>query len=168
VNFTLSFTLEDVVPTTAQLVGPESTFVFDLGMPFVTIHSPGPWPNGYDGNTAFFGSFTLPDELNEDFVAGRTILELLGSRMGDFRGPVVPAPAPKIAAFMRNGPTLQMSFIAEPPYQYTIEYSTSLDTPNGLGFTNVSALSQTFETIISDTITNSARFYRVRRDLCCE
>ena len=168
VNFTLSLTQEDVVPESAQLVGPQSTFEFDLGEPFITIHSPGPWPNGYDGSTAFFGSFTLPDELEDDFVAGRTTLELLGSRMGDFRGPVLPAQTPQIAAFTRNGSMVQLSFTAEPPYQYTIEYSASLGNSNRLSFTNVSALSQTFETVISDPITNSARFYRVRRDLCCQ
>ena len=79
VGFTISITLEDVVPTTAQLVGtdPQSVFTFDLGAPHVVVHSPGPWPNGYDGSTAFFGTFTLPDSLRDDFLAERTILELL-------------------------------------------------------------------------------------------
>lgn len=168
VSFTISFNLENVMPTLAQLVGPQSSFTFDLGTPFVVVHSPGPWPNGYDGSTAFFGAFTLPDNLREDFVAGRTTLQLPGSRHGDFSGPVLPASPPQIASFSRQGPGFRFSFLAEPPYRYTVEHLSSMEA-NPLIFTNVSALSQTFEAVVIDpSIGTGARFYRIRRDLCCQ
>jgi hypothetical protein len=168
VSFTISLGLEDVVPTIALLNGPQSTFTFDLGPPFNTIHSPGPWPNGYDGSTAFFGSFVMPDQLREDFLAGRTTLHLFGSRVGDFSGPVLPALAPQIGQISQQSSSLQIQFRAEAPYQYTVEYMESLGTTNTVILERVPALSQTFEAVVTDSVTaNGARFYRIRRELCC-
>lgn len=100
VGFVISFGLESVVPTSAHLGGAGADFVFDLGSPQIAIHSPGPWPNGYDGATAFYGSFTLPDTLRDDFLAGSATLQLLGSVAGDFSGAVLPVPEPSSLALL--------------------------------------------------------------------
>ena len=169
VSFTISLGQEDIVPTTAQLVGPQSLFTFDLGTPYIVVHSPGPWPNGYDGSTAFFGTFALPAGMLEDFVAERTTLRLLSSRVGDFSGPVLFAPLPQLGSISRQGSSLQIRFAAEPPYRYTIEYAETVGTTNMIGLTNVSALSQKFEAVVTGSTAGAgARFYRIRRELCCE
>jgi hypothetical protein len=168
VQFTISLTLEDLVPTTARLVGPQSTFEFDLGPPYVAVQSPGPWPNGYDGSTAFFGTFQIPEGMREDLVAGRTLLELLDPRAGDFSGPVLPAALPAIARFSHQGSKMQIRFWAEPPYHYTVERSATLGATNSFALTNVTALSQPFEAVVTDGTSASTHFYRVRRELCCQ
>ncbi len=167
-NFTISFTLEDVVPTNAVIVGPESGFAFDLGQAFIVFHSPGPWPNGYDGSTAFFGSFELPSNLREDLAAGRTTLQLTGSSKGDFSGPILAALPPQIATLNFQGINFQLQFMAQAPYQYTVEYSESLGGTYSGELTAIPALSQTFEAVVTDSSMGvQTRFYRVRRELCC-
>src|SRR2546425_11210554 len=47
-SFAVTFGLEAVIPSLARLVGTSSDFTFDLGSAHIAIHSPGPWPNGYD------------------------------------------------------------------------------------------------------------------------
>ncbi len=168
VSFTIAIRMEQVVPTTARLIAPQGTFEFDLGTPLIVVHSPGPWPAGYDGATAFFGSFQLPTELRADFVAGQVVLELLNSRLGDFRGTVARASAPTIAQSSRPGSTMKMVFQAEAPYQYTVEYFNGLADTNTVALTNVTALSQPFEATVSDPASAPARFYRLRRSLCCD
>ena len=169
VSFTISLGEENIVPTTAQLVGPQSVFTFDLGTPFIVVHSPGPWPNGYDGSTAFFGTFVVPAGMLEDFVAERTTLQLMGSRVGDFSGTVLSAPLPQLGSISRQGSSLQIRFAAEPPYQYTVEYAETVGTTTTIGFTNVSALSQKFEAVVTDSTSGTdARFYRIRRELYCQ
>src|SRR6266487_2324225 len=56
-GFTITFGLEGVIPTTARLVGTSGDLIFDLGPSHIAVHSPGPWPDGYDGATLFYGSF---------------------------------------------------------------------------------------------------------------
>jgi len=169
VSFTISVGLENIVPTTAQLVGPQSVSTFDLGTPFIVVHSPGPWPNGYDGSTAFFGTFAVPAGMLNDLVAERTTLQLLGSRVGDFSGTVLSAPLPQLGSISRQGSSLQIRFAAEPPYRYTVEHAETVGTTNTIGLTNVSALSQKFEAVVTDsTSVTDARFYRIRRELCCQ
>lgn len=102
-DFTITFGLEGVIPTTARLVGASSGVIFDLGPSDIEIHSPGPWPGGYDGATLFHGSFSLPDTLRNDFLAGRTTLLLTGSRLGDFQGAVVPVPEPASVSLFAGG-----------------------------------------------------------------
>ena len=169
VSFTISLGLENIVPATARLVGTQSVSTFDLGTPFIVVHSPGPWPNGYDGSTAFFGTFAVTAGMLEDLVAERTTLQLLGSRVGDFSGTVLSAPLPQLGSISRQGSSLQIRFAAEPPYQYTVEHAETVGTTNTIGFTNVSALSQKFEAVVTDSTSGTdARFYRIRRELCCQ
>jgi hypothetical protein len=168
VNFTISFGLEDIVPMAAHLTGPDSELAFDLGPPFITLHSPGPWPHGYDGSTAFFGSFVVSDQLRDDLMAGHATLHLLRTRVGDFSGAVLPASPPQIAQLSRQGSELQVHFRAEAPYQYTVESIESFGTTNTLSLEKVLALSQTFDVVVTNSINaNGARFYRIRRELCC-
>ena len=92
VGFEIRFGLESVIPTQARIDGPGGGFLFDLGTTLIVIHSPGPWPDGYDGATLFTGSFLLPAASYADFVAGQTTLSLTGAGQGDFLGPILPLP----------------------------------------------------------------------------
>lgn len=109
-GFMISFALEGVVPTAARLVGLSTDFLFDLGPAHIAFHSPGPWPNGYDGATLFYGSFLLPDALRDDFTGGRTTLLLTGSVLGDFQGAVVPVPEPSSILLLAGGVATVFSF----------------------------------------------------------
>ena len=167
VGFTIRFGLEGVVPATAHLRGTSSELAFELGAPFTVIHSPGPWPDGYDGSTTFSGSFLLPDTLPTDLVGGMTTLFLPGSVLGDVSGAVLPASTarPVITRIDREGSALRIHFAAEPPYRYLLEYANSVETPNWLPLTNITAEIRTNETVVTDDVTNaSARFYRVRKE----
>ena len=167
-RFTISINRERIVPASAQLIGPRATLTFGLGNPFVIVHSPGPWPNGYDGSTAFFGPFDLPPDLQSDFRAGLTILELRTSEVGDLRGQVLPDPGPQLTTLGKQGAELRLGFVAQPPYRYTVEVSSDLGMSSASSLTNVSALSQTFSVVVTEPITATGeRFYRIRRVLCC-
>jgi hypothetical protein len=98
-DFFITFDLEGVIPTTARLVGTRSDFLFDLGTPHIAIHYPG----GGGGATEFWGSFSLPDVLHDDFVGGRTTLLLTGSLLGDFQGAVVSVPEPSSTSLFLGG-----------------------------------------------------------------
>jgi len=166
-RFSITFGYEGIIPTTARLVGTSSESVFDLGSPFIVIHSPLPSPDGYDGSTSFSGSFLLPDNLREDFIAGRTTLLLRGSDVGDFHGAVLPASRPLIQRLDRQGSTLRFQFTAEPLYRYTVEYTESAGAANWLALTNYLAKVQSFEAVVTDSVTNGgARFYRIRQEFC--
>jgi hypothetical protein len=106
----------------------------------------------------------LSGSLREELVAGRTTLAVLGSQTGDFSGGVLPASPPRISRLDRQGSSLGIIFTAEPPYQYTVEYTTALGSPwSALG--SVDALSRRFEAVVNDSITDTgARFYRIRRE----
>ncbi len=171
VRFTIQFGREFIIPTSARFQGTSGEFAFDLGTPLIVIHSPGPWPDGYDGSTIFFGSFVLPDTVRADLVAGRTELFLRGSAVGDFSGAVLPVlvTRPVIAGLDRQGSLLRFHFMAESPYRYTVQYAesvgTPLWTPLWLSLTNILAETQTVEAVVTDSVTNGpARFYRVRKD----
>jgi PEP-CTERM motif len=109
-GFMITFGLEGVIPTTARLVGASSDFMFDLGSPHIAVHSPGPWPDGYDGATSFYGSFSLPDPLRDDFLAGRTTLLLTGSFLGDYQGTVLPVPEPSSVLLFASGVAALLCF----------------------------------------------------------
>ena len=163
VKFSIRFGREFIIPTSARL----GQFAFDLGTPLIVIHSPGPWPDGYDGSTTFFGSFVLPDPVRADLVAGRANLFLPGSSVGDFSGAVLPAlvARPVIAGLDRQGTLLRFHFTAESPYRYTVEYAESVGKPLWLALTNILAETQTVEAVVTDSVTNGpARFYRIRKD----
>jgi hypothetical protein len=167
VRFTIRFGLEFIIPASARLQGTSGEFAFDLGTPFIVIHSPGPWPDGYDGSTIFFDSFVLPDTVRADLVAGRTELFLRGSAVGDFSGAVLPVlvARPVIAGLDRHGSLLRFHFLAESPYRYTVQYAESVGTPLWSALTNILAETQTVEAVVTASVTNGpARFYRVRKD----
>jgi hypothetical protein len=109
-GFMITFGLEGVIPTEARLVGQSSDFLFDLGPAHIAIHSPGPWPDGYDGATFFYGSFLLPDALRDDFLGGRTTLLLTGSFLGDFQGAIAPVPEPSSVFLLAGGVATVLCF----------------------------------------------------------
>jgi hypothetical protein len=167
VSFTIRFGLESIIPTSAHLRGENEEFKFELGTPFIVIHSPGPWPDGYDGSTTFSGSFLLPDSLRADLVAGRTDLFLPGSAVGDFSGAVLPVSIarPVIDGLVRQGSLFRFHFTAEPLYRYAVEYAESVKTPQWSPLTNILVEMQTVEAVVTDSVTNGpARFYRVRKE----
>jgi hypothetical protein len=111
----------------------------------------------------------LPDSLRDDFVAGRTTLLLLGGQLGDRSGAVWPASPPLIKGLDRQGSSFGIHFTAEAPYRYTVEYTESLGVGNWSELGQVAAVSQTFEAVVTDSTTSgAARFYRIRRTLCCQ
>ena len=169
-RFNITFGYEGIIPTTARLVGTSSESTFDLGPPHIVIHSPlppVPSPDGYDGSTSFFGSFLLPNDLREDFIAGRTTLFLLGSEVGDFRGAVLPASRPLVQGLDRQGSMLRFQFTAEALYRYTVEYTESVGATDWMSLTNYLAKIQSFEAVVTDSVTNAgARFYRIRKEFC--
>ncbi|MFN3167398.1 MAG: hypothetical protein ACE37H_10075 [Phycisphaeraceae bacterium] len=87
-DFNIRFGVESVIPTEARIDTPGSGFAFDLGTALIAIHSPGPWPDGYDGATLFSGSFDLPASMREALVDGQATLTLNGASQGDFTGPI--------------------------------------------------------------------------------
>jgi hypothetical protein len=175
-SFTISLGYElsgAAPPTTARLGGTNAEFTFELVTPSIVVHFPLPWPSepwpfDYGPSTSFGGSFLLPDNLREDFIAGRTTLLLLGGQVGDFSGAVLPVSPPLIKGLDRQGSSFGIHFTAEPPYQYTVEYTESLRVTNWSELGKVGAASRTFEAVVTDSVTNgAARFYRIRRELCC-
>jgi hypothetical protein len=116
-GFVVSFGAEAIVPSSAQLLGSAGDFSFDLGSPHIAIHSPGPWRSGYNGATAFYGSFIMPDSLREDFFAGTATVQLLGSAVGDFRGALVPVPEPTCIALFAGGLTLLALVARKKPHR---------------------------------------------------
>jgi len=167
VSFVIRFGLENIIPTSAHLPGEGAEFTFDLGTPFIVIHSPGPWPDGYDGSTTFSGSFLLPDSLRADLVAGRANLFLPGSAVGDFSGAVLPVSVarPVIAGLDRQGSLLRFQFTAEPLYRYAVQYSELVRAPQWLPLTNILVEMQTVEAVVTDSVTNGPeRFYRIRKE----
>jgi hypothetical protein len=94
-TYSIRFGLEEVIPARGIVIGDaQEQFAFDLGIPTIVHHSPGPWPNGYDGATYFSGSFTLPSELEDDLRAGSASLRLEASAFGDFEGDIIEVPEP--------------------------------------------------------------------------
>lgn len=169
VRFTIFINLENVIPASARLVGSQGEFPFDLGTPRIVVASPGPWPQGYDGGTFFQGSFIVPTNLATDLLAGQAALQLLGSSRGDFSGQVLPALPPSISSVRRQQLGLvQLSFVAESPYQYRVEAISTLESNGAVNsvVTNISVLNQSREAVVVDApAATSMRFYRVRRDL---
>jgi hypothetical protein len=167
-KFSIRFGLENVVPSVARLVGSSGEFSFELGPPMVVIHSPGPWPDGYDGSTTFTGSMVLPETLQADLARGTVDLYLSGSAVGDFHGFVLPyeVTRPIIAPVERSGRFLEFHFSAEPTYLYTLEYADSPADRIWSSITNYLAEPPTAaaKVIFSDVITSTgARFYRIRK-----
>jgi hypothetical protein len=103
VNFVIRFGVENVFPDRALIFADKEEFPFDLGEGLVIIHSPGPWPNGYDGATQYKGSFLLADDFIDDFRMAQSTLRLEGSDFGDFSGSIVPVPEPSTAALVVIG-----------------------------------------------------------------
>jgi hypothetical protein len=175
-SFTISLGYElsgPAAPTTARLTGPVAELAFELRSPSIAIHfplpwPPQPWPVDYGPSTSFSGSFLLPDDLRGDFVAGRTTLLLLGGQVNGFSGAVLPASPPRITGLHWEGASLEIHFVATPPYQYTIEYTEALELANWSSLGTVGAASQSFEAVVTDSVpSGAARFYRIRRELCC-
>lgn len=169
VSFVIRFGLENIIPTSARLRGENREFTFELGTPFIVIHSPGPWPDGYDGSTTFSGSFLLPDSLRAELLAGRANLFLPGSAVGDFSGAVLPLSVarPVIAGLDRQGSLLRFHFTAEPLYRYAVEFSESVraPAPQWSPLTNILVEMQTVEAVVTDSVTNGpARFYRIHKE----
>ena len=165
VKFTIRFGAEGVIPTAARLLGSRE-FSFELGAPMIVIHSPGPWPDGFDGSTTFSGTFTLPDNLREDLSRSIVRVFLLGSALGDFEGAVLPyeITRPTIGAVERAGSSLRFHFVAEPSYEYALEATASLDKSGWSSITNFVAEGQPAEAVVTDTIADAtARFYRIRK-----
>jgi hypothetical protein len=98
VEFLIRFGVEGVDSARTLIFADNEEFPFDLGEGLDIIHSPGPWPNGYDGATQYTGSFALADSFIDDFRMGQSTLRLEGSDFGDFRGLIVQVPEPSTAA----------------------------------------------------------------------
>lgn len=165
VRFTIRFGVEDVIPTAARLLG-SSELTFELGSPSIVIHSPGPWPDGYDGSTTFSGAFSIPDTLRADLSRGTVTVFLTGSVLGDFHGFILPSPVarPTLEAVERTDSSLRFRFAAEPSYQYTLEAAASLDNPGWSSITNFVAEGEAAEAVLTDTVADvAARFYRIRK-----
>jgi len=174
VSFTISLGAElsgAAAPTSARLWGAHGEFAFELGAAKVRGHFPLPWPSqpwqyDYGASTSFGGSFDLPDNLREDFLAGRTTRRLLAGELGVFMLVLVPASSLVIKGLAWQGSSIAIRFIAEPSYLYTVQYADSLVATNWSDLGKVDALSQSFETVVTDPITNAAaRFYRFSRAL---
>jgi hypothetical protein len=91
-NFELFIRFEGIYVSTAEIEGPSSRFRFDLGPALIVVHSPGPWPNGYDGATIYRGSFEVTQTQIEDLLSGWSILTVLGVPQGDLHGRICPLP----------------------------------------------------------------------------
>jgi hypothetical protein len=98
VEFVIRFGVENVYPARACIFVDNEEFPFDLGEGLVIIHSPGPWPNGYDGATQYKGSFLLADDFIDGFRMEQSTLRLEGSDFGDFTGSIVQVPEPSTTA----------------------------------------------------------------------
>src|SRR6185369_616307 len=174
-SFTISlgYDLSAAPPTAARLSGASAEFTFELVKSYTRVHFPLPAPPepgefDYGGSTRFLGAWLLPENLREDFVAGRTTLFLPGGQVGDFSGTVLPASPFLIKGLERQGSSFEIHFTAEPPYQYTVEYTESLGATNWSALRTVQALSQTFEAVVTDSVPDAGtRFYRIHRELCC-
>lgn len=98
VEFYIRFGYEAIFPSRALILADSEQFIFDLGPGLIIVHSPGPWPDGYDGATQFTGSFALVDNLIKEFRMGQSTLRLEGTEVGDFTGSIVQVPEPSNAA----------------------------------------------------------------------
>lgn len=164
-RFTIRFGLESVIPTAAYLQG-FTHLGFELGPPSIVIHSPGPWPDGYDGSTTFSGTFPVSEELRRELAFGIVEVVLRGSAVGDFRGQILSSAVsrPEIRSVDRAGSSLRFHFVAEPHFEYALEATATLDNPGWASLTNFVAEGQSAEAIFSDTIADAtARFYRIRK-----
>jgi hypothetical protein len=61
---------------------------------------------------------------------------------------------------------LRFNFTGEPPYDYFVEYTQSLPAQSWLSLTNFRAKIGTIQALVSDPVTHSARFYRIRKEPC--
>jgi hypothetical protein len=164
-KFTIRFGLESVIPKAAYLQG-FTHLDFELGPPSIVIHSPGPWPDGFDGSTTFSGAFTISEELRTELEFGIVDVVLPGSAVGDFRGHILPdaVALPEVQAVERAGSSLRFHCLAKPLFEYSLEATASIDKPGWASVTNFVAQGQTAEVIFSDTVADAtARFYRIRK-----
>ena len=62
----------------------------------------------------------------------------------------------------------RIHFTVQPPFRYTVEFTDSLGATNWSGLGTAASLGQTFETVVTDSVTSAtSRFYRIRREICC-
>jgi hypothetical protein len=73
---------------------------------------------------------------------------------------------PTITSFQREGSIVHLSFTAFPPYDYAVQFASTLSSSNWQTLTNFRAKLSSFEAIASDTVTNGVRFYRLRKVPC--
>jgi hypothetical protein len=165
--FTIRFGQEDVLPTTAYLYGISLGPVpFDLGPPSIVIHSPGPWPDGYDGSTSFSGTIPLSDSVRAELLRETIEIILRGSALGDFRGSILAhnGTRPALGAVERTGSNLRFHFTAEPLFEYALEATASLNEQGWASVTNFVADGQTAEAVFTGNLGDaSMQFYRIRK-----
>jgi hypothetical protein len=165
--FTIRFGQEDVLPTTAYLYGISLGPVpFDLGPPSIVIHSPGPWPDGYDGSTSFSGTIPLSDSVRAELLRGTMTIILRGSALGDFRGSILAhnGTRPSLGAVERTGSNLRFHFTAEPLFEYALEATASLNEQDWTSVTNFVADGQTAEAVFTSSLGDARmQFYRIRK-----
>ncbi len=91
-TFEIDIRLEGNYGSTAQIVGRSSLFAFDLGSPEIFLHSPGPWPNGYDGATVYRGTVEITEREIRLLLSGQSVLRLAQANLRGriCRFPLVP------------------------------------------------------------------------------
>jgi hypothetical protein len=76
------------------------------------------------------------------------------------------ASAPRIETVERQGNLLRFNFTGEPPYIYYVEHTEALPAQSWVTLTNFVAKIGTIQALVTDPMTNRARFYRIRKEPC--
>lgn len=155
-------------------LGPRPGFTFDLsnGMVFPDRIEFGGAFSPIGPDQAQF-SYTVSNSANSLQISGSVALSCLNCAdvPTQFKHTNVVAnllpTAPVIEGLQQEGALLRFRFIGEPPYDYFVEFSSSLTPTQWLSLTNYRAKLETIEAVVTDSLTNEpARFYRVRKEDC--